>query len=157
MVQVPLKLTCGLVSSKTAPYTNWSVVTTALVRPPTVAVTWTTPVPAGLTAVQLDTVEQVTDVAGVPPNITVVAPFAVAKLVPVIVTVVPPFSRPKLGLIAVTVGGKTGAAPSASLPEPKRLSFPETPRSPARNSRNDWICAGVNVGFASKTRTAAPA
>src|SRR5438445_2517860 len=156
-VQLPLRLTCGLVSSTTVPYANWSAVTRALVLPPTVTVTGTTPVPGGLIALQLEVVGQLTEVAGVPPNMTVVKSGPVEKPVPVIATVVPPPSGPKPGASPVTVGGKTGGVPSASLPEPKRLSFPGAPRSTARPSRNDWSCDGVNVGFASRTSAAAPA
>src|SRR6266550_1720460 len=128
-----------------------------LVCPPTVAVTCTMPVPAGLTVIQRWAVLQLTVVAGVPPNITVVAPFAVAKPVPVKITVVPPPSGPKPGPTAVTVSGMTGGAPSHSFPDPKRLSFPTAPRSTARPSRNDWSWDVLKVGLACKTSAAAPA
>src|SRR5213593_3018618 len=74
----------------------------ALVMVPTVTVTSTVPVPAGLVAVQLVVVGQLTFVARLAPKLTVAVG---AKSVPVIVTTVPPAVGPELGVIAVTVGG----------------------------------------------------
>jgi hypothetical protein len=70
-------------------------------------------VPAGLVAVQLLVLAQLTAVATLlgpaeaPPGMkfTVVAPGTVLKSVPVIVTTVPPAVGPEEGLMAVTVGG----------------------------------------------------
>ena len=66
-----------------------------------VTVTFTAPVPAGLTAV-IDVVEvKVTPVAAAAPKSTV-APGA--KLLPVMVTVVPPALGPIAGLTPLTLG-----------------------------------------------------
>jgi hypothetical protein len=76
----------------------------ALVSPPTVTVTSTVPVPAGLVAVQFVVEAQLTPVALFGPKRTVVAPAAGSKPVPVIVTTVPPAVGPLVGLIETTVG-----------------------------------------------------
>jgi hypothetical protein len=73
---------------------NSSALEVALVWPPTVTVTSTVPLPAGLVAVQLVVVEQLTPVAAVVPKSTVVASAVVENPVPVIVTVVPPPAGP---------------------------------------------------------------
>ena len=72
--------------------------------PAVVTVTETVPVPEGDTAVHEEVVEQVTDVAAVPPKETVVPPEVVTKLVPVRVTVVPPEAGPEVGEIELRVG-----------------------------------------------------
>src|SRR2546423_3234 len=66
--QLPVKLTWELVSSKVVPYANRSAAVVALVAPPTVAVTSTTPDPTGLTTVQLDVLPQLTEVPRAAPN-----------------------------------------------------------------------------------------
>src|SRR6516162_9703639 len=66
-----------------------------------VTVTFTVPVPAGLSAVIEVSLTTVTFVAATVPKSTAVAPV---KPVPVIVTVVPPAGGPLVGLMAVTVG-----------------------------------------------------
>ena len=76
----------------------------ALVIPATVTVTSTTPLPAGLVALQLVVLAQLTPLAAVAPKRTVVAPAVVLKPVPVIVTTVPPPAGPLVGVIALTVG-----------------------------------------------------
>jgi hypothetical protein len=75
-----------------------------------VAVTSTVPLPAGLVALQLLELVQLTPVAADVPKLTVVA--LVLKLLPVMVTAVPPAAGPLAGLIAVIVGagGGGGAA-----------------------------------------------
>ncbi|GKQ36614.1 hypothetical protein ALMP_31540 [Streptomyces sp. A012304] len=67
-----------------------------------VTVTFTVPVPDGLTAVSWVLLVEVNEVAGLVPNRTVVTPV---KLVPVTVTVVPPEAGPWLGLTDETTGG----------------------------------------------------
>src|SRR5437899_8885266 len=96
-VQLPLRLTCGLVSSTTVPYANWSAVTRALVLPPTVTVTGTTPVPGGLIALQLEVVGQLTEVAGVPAHMTAAKSRRVETPVPLLATRVqpPPATKPR--------------------------------------------------------------
>src|SRR5438093_119609 len=74
----------------------------ALVTVPTVTVTSTVPVPAGLVAVQLVVVRQLTFVARPAAKATVAVG---AKSVPVTVTTVPPAVGPEFGETAVTVGG----------------------------------------------------
>ena len=69
-----------------------------------VTVTFTTPVPAGLSAVTLVSLITLTFVAGTVPKSTPVAPV---KPVPVIVTRVPPDGEPLVGLMSVTVGAAT--------------------------------------------------
>ena len=76
----------------------------ALVRPLTVTVTSTVPLPAGLVALQLVVLAQLTPVAAVLPKRAVVAPAVVLNPVPVIVTTVPPADGPFVGLIEVIVG-----------------------------------------------------
>ena len=84
---------------------NLSEALVADVTPPTLTVTSTVSVPAGLVAVQLVAELQVTPVAALPdPKSTVVEPEVVEKLVPVMVTDVPPAAGPVAGLTAVTVG-----------------------------------------------------
>ena len=77
----------------------------ALVNPPTVTVTSTVPDPAGLVALQLVVLEQLTALAALLPKRTVVAPAVVLKPVPVMATTVPPAAGPLVGFIAVTLGG----------------------------------------------------
>jgi hypothetical protein len=78
----------------------------ALVPPPVVTVTSTTPgLPPGEVAVIEVALFTLNDNAFAPPNLTAVAPV---KLVPVIATEVPPRAVPLVGAIAVTVGA--GAA-----------------------------------------------
>jgi hypothetical protein len=73
--------------------------------PPTVeAVTSTVPEPAGEVAVHDVVDEQLTEVAAVAPNCTVVAPAM--KPVPVMVTTVPPPTGPTSGETALMVGGR---------------------------------------------------
>jgi hypothetical protein len=88
-----------------ARYVNRSEAPVALVWPPTVTVTSTVPLPAGLVALQLVVEPQLTPVAVLEPKRTVVAPAAGSNPVPVIVTTVPPACGPLVGLSAVTVGG----------------------------------------------------
>ena len=71
------------------------------VPPGATTVTFTVPVPAGLTAVIVVGLTTVTSVAGVVPKLTAVAPV---KPVPVIVTTVPPAGEPEVGLMPETVG-----------------------------------------------------
>ena len=60
---------------------------------------------AGVVAViEVALATTVTPVAGMPPNVTAVAPV---KLVPVMVTDVPPAVGPEFGLTLVTVGAAT--------------------------------------------------
>ena len=81
----------------------WSVGPVGLVSPLMITVTSTSPLPAGLVAVQV-VVAQLTPVAGTPPKATRVVPAVVLKFVPLIVTTVPPAAGPLVGLIPVTVG-----------------------------------------------------
>ena len=74
------------------------------VLPKAVAVTYTVPVPAGEVAVQLEVLEQLTDVAALVPKETVVPPEAVEKPEPEIVTTVPPAAGPLAGLRPLTTG-----------------------------------------------------
>ncbi len=83
---------------------NFALLFAALVPPVAVTRTSTTPDPAGDTAVKVELLEVVTDVAAVPPKVTPVTPV---KFVPVIVTVVPPAAGPPVGLTFVTVGAAT--------------------------------------------------
>ena len=69
-----------------------------------ITVTFTVPVPAGLSAVMVVSLTTVTSVAAVVPKSTAVAPV---KPVPVIVTEVPPAVGPLFGLTPVTVGAAT--------------------------------------------------
>ena len=85
-------------------YVNSSAGETADVPPGVVTVTFTTPVPAGLSAVIEVSLTTVTFVAAVVPKSTAVAPV---KPVPVIVTRVPPAAGPVVGLKPVTVGAAT--------------------------------------------------
>ena len=78
----------------------------ALVEPPTVAVTSTTPVPGGLVAVQLVVLAQLTPLAGALPKLMDVPFVDGSKLVPVTVTRVPPAAGPLVGLTPVTVGNE---------------------------------------------------
>ena len=66
-----------------------------------VTVTFTVPVPAGLSAVIVVLLTTVRSVAGVVPKSTTVAPV---KPVPAIVTEVPPAAGPLAGFRPVTVG-----------------------------------------------------
>ena len=70
-----------------------------------VTVTFTVPLPAGLTAVICVELTTVND-AGAPPKLTLVAPL---KFVPAIVMVVPPAAGPLEGLIPVMDGPGIGA------------------------------------------------
>ena len=72
--------------------------------PGVITVTFTTPVPAGLSAVIEVSLTTVTFVAAVAPKSTAVAPV---NPVPVIVTDVPPAVEPVVGLTPVTVGAAT--------------------------------------------------
>ena len=69
-----------------------------------VTVTSTVPVPAGLTAVILVLLTDVT-VPCFPPNNTMTPLVLEPKPEPVMVTVVSPFTDPLLGLMPFTVGG----------------------------------------------------
>jgi hypothetical protein len=80
---------------------NWSAADVGEVPAGVVTVTFSVPVPAGLTAVTVVSFTTVTSVAGVVPKSTAVAPV---NELPVIVTVVPPKLGPLVGLIAVTAG-----------------------------------------------------
>ena len=60
--------------------------------------------PAGLVAVQVVELLQETFVAAFAPNVIVVAPGIVLKLVPEIVTPVPPSVKPELGVTPATDG-----------------------------------------------------
>jgi hypothetical protein len=80
----------------------------ALLTPPTVTVTSTVPVPAGLVALQLVAEAQLTLVAAAVPKRAIVAPGPVANPVPVIVTAVPPPAGPLAGATLVTVGAGGG-------------------------------------------------
>jgi len=84
---------------------NWSAALVALVCPATVTVTSTGPTPAGLVALQVVVLAQLTAVPAAGPKRTAVPPEAVLKLVPLIVTTVPPAAGPLVGLIPLTVGG----------------------------------------------------
>ena len=83
---------------------NLSAELVAEVTPPTVAVTSTVPVPAGLVAEQLVAELQLTAVAALVPKSTVVAEAVVEKPVPVMATTVPPAAGPEVGLMLVMVG-----------------------------------------------------
>ena len=63
---------------------------------------------AGEVATQLVVDEQLTALARVEPNLTVVAPGLVKKPVPVMATRVPPATGPELGNIPVTLGEDGG-------------------------------------------------
>ena len=73
----------------------------AEVPPEVVTVTFTVPVPAGLSAVIEVALTEVRSVAGFVPKSTAVTPV---KPNPVIVTNVPPLAGPNVGLTLVTVG-----------------------------------------------------
>jgi hypothetical protein len=73
-----------------------------------VTLTFTTPLPAGLVAVQLLVLAQLTPVAAVAPKRTLVAPAVVLKPLPASVTSVPPVLGPLAGLTLVTVGAAGG-------------------------------------------------
>ncbi len=64
--------------------------------------------PAGEVAEQMVTVEQLTEVPGVLPKLTVVDPGT--NPVPLMLTTVPPVGEPVVGVTAVTVGGLTAPA-----------------------------------------------
>jgi hypothetical protein len=67
-------------------------------------------VPAGLVAVQVVALAQLTPVAAVAPKLTVVGPPAGSiRLVPVMVTMVPPDGTPEVGAMPVTVMAVAGA------------------------------------------------
>ena len=70
----------------------------------------TTPVPAGEVAITDVADETVTLVAGVPPNVTAVAPV---RLVPAITTVAPPMTDPEAGLTDLMVGATPTSKVSA--------------------------------------------
>ena len=73
--------------------------------PPAVeTVTSTTPVPAGLVAMTVESLETVNDSAAVVPKVTEVV---LKRLDPVMVTVVPPVVSPLEGLIELTTGTST--------------------------------------------------
>lgn len=76
------------------------------VRPPTVTLTVTVPVPAGLEQVSVSGEPMATALqeADVDPNWTELFPSVLLKFVPLIVTEVPPPVGPKDGLTPVTVG-----------------------------------------------------
>ena len=80
---------------------NWSAAVAALVPLGVVTVTWTVPLPAGLTAVIWVAEMTLKEAAFVLPNRTAVAPV---KLVPVTVTDVPPAVGPLVGLMPETAG-----------------------------------------------------
>src|SRR5579863_9499451 len=73
---------------------------------PTVTVTGTVPVPAGLAAVMVVGLTTTTSLAGVDPKSTVGVPV---NPLPVIVTEVPPAAGPLCGSMPVTVGPDEGA------------------------------------------------
>jgi hypothetical protein len=110
-----------------ATYVNRSTADTALDWEATVTRTSTVPAaPAGLDAVQLVVLAQVTPVPATVPKTTAVAPGAVANPVPVTVTAVPPAVGPELGEMAVTAGGAGGglAATQASAATTSRRPRP---------------------------------
>jgi hypothetical protein len=82
-------------------YVNSSAADAGLVPPEVVTRMSTVLVPAGAVAVICVAESIVNEVAGVPANVTAVAPV---KLVPVIVTVVPPSAGPDVGEMPVTAG-----------------------------------------------------
>src|SRR5450759_3928955 len=84
---------------------NRSDALVAEVPPGVVTVTWTVPLPVGLTAVIWASLSSETIVAAVAPNETPVAPV---KPEPLMVTVVPPLAGPLVGLILDTNGPFTG-------------------------------------------------
>jgi hypothetical protein len=90
-------------------YVNSSAAETADVPAGLVTVRFTTPVPAGLSAVIVVSLTTSRFVAADVPKSTVVAPV---KLVPVIVTGVPPASEPLVGFRPVTVGGESSVLDS---------------------------------------------
>jgi hypothetical protein len=105
-------------------YVNWSAELVALVPPEVVTVTFTVPVPAGLTAVIEVADLTVKLVAAVVPNCTAVAPM---KPVPVTVTLLPPAVGPLVGLMPITVGAALlhRAADNAlafGVPSPEAMS-----------------------------------
>jgi len=82
---------------------NWSAALVAEVALPEVTVTSTVPAaPAGLVAEQLVAELQVTAVAAVVPNLTVVP--LVANPDPTMVSTVPPARGPAVGLMLATAG-----------------------------------------------------
>jgi len=85
----------------------------ALVEPPTVAVTSTTPVPGGLVAVQLVVLAQLTPLAGALPKLMDVPFVDGSKLVPVTVTRVPPDDGPETGDTEVTRAPAPGPRPGS--------------------------------------------
>jgi hypothetical protein len=88
-------------------YVNWAAAEVAEVRPPTLAVTLTVPLPAGAVALQVVAELQDTAVAALPvPKSKSVVPGVVEKPVPVMVTTVP--AGPVSGAISVTVGATAG-------------------------------------------------
>ena len=101
----------------------------ALVPPAVVTSTFTTPVPAGLVAVQVVVEVQFTPVAATPPKLTVVAPMM--KFEPLMVTRVPPLDGPDVGVIDVTAGTgmkvKSSAAVLALVPPAVVTSTLTTP------------------------------
>jgi hypothetical protein len=89
---------------------NWSAGLAPLVWPATVTATSTVPPPAGLVAMQLVELAQLTPVAAALPKLIDVA--VGLKLLPLIVTTVPPAAGPPVGVIPLTegAGGGGGAA-----------------------------------------------
>ena len=73
--------------------------------PPTLTATILGPAPGGVTHVMVVALTTVTDVAGLPANVTV-APAA--KLVPAMLTSVPPAVLPCAGAMPATVGAGVG-------------------------------------------------
>ena len=84
---------------------NWSAATCGL--GPAIVVTTTSTVaplvPAGLVAVQLIVLVQLTPVAATLPKLTAVALSGVLRFVPLSVTDVPPAVRPTVGLMLLTM------------------------------------------------------
>src|SRR5437763_1901471 len=110
LVQPPLITRALLVSSYVPAPTaevNCPTPTGALVRPATVTVTSTAPLPAGLVALQLLVDAHETAVAAAAPKRTIVAPADVLNPVPLTVTTVPPAAEPVFGDSPLTVGGST--------------------------------------------------
>jgi hypothetical protein len=88
----------------TALYVNWSAEEVGEVPAGVVTVTFTVPVPAGLSALISVSLTTLNEVAAVVPKSTAVVPV---NPVPAIVTRVPPAAGPLVGLRLVTAGAVT--------------------------------------------------
>ena len=124
-------------------YVNSSAGVTADVPWGAVTVTFTTPMPAGLSAMIVVSLTTSRLVAAVDPKSTAVAPV---KLAPVIVTNVPPTSGPLVGLRPVTVGGdstirrSTHSNPGRRARDRFALSF-----RPKANDRRTMVLASKTL------------